>query len=345
MNLILAIKKVRRKLNRQGQLFFSRRRAHAARKKIIQHKGGSVIDRKTKRQIKSYAKKRFGSSSFWPWLAVYTEVRGGFKRGWIPDDYYWVILLEKHNPENARIGEYKTFDFKMFPDFALQPLMTKIGSNYYDGNGRKIPAARAKELLREYNREVVVKEDLGTCGHQIKFLASRELDLEQYAQIPSYIVQPAIEQHEQLQRLSPKAVCSLRIFTFLNGDGEVRVKYTALRFGLGSSRVTNTSSGGGSCFINSNGTLDKRAHNKLGIKIGDRHPDNGVLFESVRVPNYRAMVDKCKKCHERFPYVRFIGWDVAVNRPGEPVLLEWNSEPGFWKAEALLGPFFEDNKL
>ena len=303
------------------------------------------MDWKTKREIKSYAKKRFGSSSFWPWLAVYTELRGEFKRGWVPDDYYLAVLLEKYNPEKARISEYKTFDFRMFPDFALQPLLIKIGPNYYNSENQKIPGVLTRELLQDYGGEVVVKEDLSLGGHRVEFIASRDLDLEKYSQIPSYVVQPVMEQHEQLKILSPHAVCSIRIFTFLDGKGEVKVKYTALRFGLGGSRVTNTSSGGGSCFINPNGTLDKRAHNKLGIKMGDRHPDNEVLFESVRIPNYRAMVDKCKQCHEQFPYVRFIGWDVAVNRSGDPVLLEWNSEPGFWKAEALLGPFFRDNKF
>jgi len=341
MNLISAIKKVRRKLNARGQMFFSRRRAHAARKKIIQHKGGSVVDRKTKREIKSYAKERFGSSSFWPWLAVYTELRGEFIPGWIPHDYYKYILLHKYNPEKAQISEYKTFDFRMFPNFALQPLLVKIGPNYYDEDNRKLSAVQARELLRDHKGEVVVKKDLSGKGHQVYFVESRELNLEDYAHIPSYIIQPVIEQAKQLQLFSRKSVNTVRVFTFLDKKGEAQVKYAILRFGLGDSRVDNISSGGGYVFVNPSGFLDKEAYNKIGISIGDRHPENGVLFESVRVPNYRAMVDKCRQCHEQFPYLKIIGWDVAVNQRGEPVLLEWNSTPVFGFQEALIGPMFK----
>jgi len=304
-----------------------------------------VVDWKTKREMKSYAKKRFGSSSFWPWLAVYTEIRGEFVPGWIPDDYYSAVLLDKHNPTKARISEYKTFDFRMFPDFALQPLLSKIGPNYYNGKNQKIPGVRARELLRYYGGEVVIKEDLGLGGHRVEFIAPGELNLEHYAHIPSYVVQPVIEQHEQLGAFSSKSVNTVRVYTFIDREGKVQIKYATLRFGLGDSRTDNTSSGGGYICINPNGSLNKQAYKDLGLKIGDKHPDSGVLFESVRVPNFRAILDKCKQCHGRFPYVRFIGWDVAINQSGAPVLLEWNSEPSFWELEALLGPMFQEEEF
>jgi len=342
MNLISAIKKVQGYINTRGELFFSRRRAHSIRKKIIQHKGGSVVEWKTKREMKSYAKKRFGSSSFWPWLAIYTEVRGEFVPGWIPDDYYSAVLLDKHNPTKARISEYKTFDFRMFPDFALQPLLSKVGPNYYDGNNNKVPIVRAKELLQDYNKEVVIKEDLSLGGHQVEFIAPGELNLEHYAHIPSYVVQPVIEQHEQLGAFSSKSVNTVRVFTFLDREGKVQLGQSLLRFGTGETRTDNTASGGGYVFINSDGSLKNEAYDKWGVKIRDKYPDNEVSFGSVMIPNYLGLLKKCKECHERFPYVRFIGWDVAINKSGDPVLLEWNSEPAFWPLEAIMGPMFQE---
>lgn len=341
MNVVLTIKKIRRYINTRGKLFLSRRRAFAAKKKIVRHKGASVVDWKTKLEMKSYAKKRFGATSFWPWLAVYTEIRGEFIPGWIPDDYYSAVLLDKYNPRKARISEYKTFDFRMFPDFALQPLLSKIGPNFYDGDSKKIPADKAKELLLEHNREVVLKEDLGLGGHRVKFIASGELNLEHYAHVPSYIVQPVMEQHEQLNFLNSRSVNTVRVFTYLNNNGVVEIKYAILRIGCGDSRVDNASSGGVYKFIASDGTLGHQTYNKFGINIGERHPDTKVSFSSVKIPNYNLVLEKCKASHEQFPYLRFIGWDVAINKSGEPVLLEWNSEPEIWQDEAIVGPMFE----
>ncbi len=76
MNLIQVGKKLQSQLDIRGRLFFSRRQAHSLRQKLIKRQNKKVVDRKIKRTLKSYAKKTFGSSSYWPWLALYTEIRG-----------------------------------------------------------------------------------------------------------------------------------------------------------------------------------------------------------------------------------------------------------------------------
>ena len=344
MNTIMLIKDCRQYVDTQGRLFFSRKKAKEMRDEIINDRGYSLVDKKTMREIKSYSKQRFGSQSFWPWLATYTEVRGDFQPGWIPDDYYSVVLLDRYNPENMRMSEYKTFDNKIFPDFIVKPLMLKIGNNFYDSDRIQITQNEAEDLLRDYDKEIVIKEDLGLGGSQVRFAESRTFDFKSMAQLSNYIIQPVVNQHEDLKRLGSKAVCTIRVFTYLNEDGSVDLKFAYLRFGIGESRVDNTKSGGGYCFVTASGNLAEMGYETRAEKIGNKHPDSGVLFNSITVPSYHKAIEKCTSSHKEFPYARFIGWDVAINEAGKPVLLEWNTDPGFWNAEALKGPFFpKDN--
>ncbi len=52
--------------------------AHKDRKRVIKRKGKSVVNREVKKTIKEYARERFGSKAYWPYLAYYTEMRGEF---------------------------------------------------------------------------------------------------------------------------------------------------------------------------------------------------------------------------------------------------------------------------
>src|SRR5699024_5915173 len=93
----------------------SRDRAHYIRKKVISIHGKKIVNKKEKSVIKEYCKKTFESKAYWPWLALYTELRGEFKEGWIPHDYYRFIILPKMNPEKyMRFSEAKAMDHIIF---------------------------------------------------------------------------------------------------------------------------------------------------------------------------------------------------------------------------------------
>jgi len=109
----------------------SRKQAHSIREIIVKRNGKSVVDKTVLKKIKKYSHDVFGSADYWPWLATYTELRGRFIEGWIPDDYYTLELIPRLNPRHlAMISTIKTFDHHLYDEFAIKPLAVRISGTY-----------------------------------------------------------------------------------------------------------------------------------------------------------------------------------------------------------------------
>lgn len=290
------------------------------------------MDSTTLSDIKKYAKRELGSASYWPWLVLYTEIPEKFIPGWIPQDYYRFVLLKKFNSDLAmQISESKNFDVHLFPDFALKPVFYKISGNYYTPDFKLLEEKVLSDRLKKTESDLVVKESFGWQGKQVAFFNSAEFKLDQLRNEKDYTVQPAIEQHEKLKKIHPSSVNTIRVNTFLGENGEPVVMNALLRFGNGGSRVDNSSNGGSICFINKDGRCDKWSYNYYSSKSGTRHTDSGVEFSKIKIPGYSRVLQKCLECHKKFPFARVIGWDVAISKDGEPVLIEWNTNcPSLW---------------
>ncbi len=338
----VSLKAFGERITEDVRFHLSRRQAKATLKKIRGLKASQTVDSSVLKTIKAYSKKQFGSSSYWPWLAVYTEVRGRFMPGWIPQDYYRFVLLKKYNPELAmQVSATKTLDHHFFPDFSLRPVLIKIAGNLYSPEGELLNQREIDQLLYKQNGELVIKEAGGWQGKQISFTTVQKFKISSLSPIKNYVIQQALRQHEVLNNLHPQSVNTIRVYTYLNPDGYPEKKFAALRFGIGGTRVDNTSSGGRYCFIDSGGNCEHHSYDGLGFKKGTEHPDTGVRYRDIQIPNYSGVIEKCLHSHKKFPYARFIAWDAAINRDGTPVLIEWNTkEPGVWLSEALKGPLW-----
>lgn len=323
----------------------SRSKAHRLRKELIKKNGTSVVTKEIKRIMKNYAQNRFGKSSFWPYLALYTEVRGEYMDGWMPFDYYKFVLLPKINPlPAASITGIKTFVHRLFNDFAITPLFCYISGMFFKADMQLIKDEEVKDFLNNYNDILVIKEEGGRGGKQVNFVKPGEFDFNMLKKNKNYVIQPHIKQYKALQDLYPHSVNTFRVTTYFNNGGDVRVLFVVLRFGLDGSKVDNVSSGGNFLFFELDGSPNSQAINALGLNIGERHKNTGYLFSDLHIPAFEYMLEKCKTAHKSYPYVRLIGWDVCINFEGEPKLIECNScEPGFSYYEAKFGPFFTDN--
>ena len=332
-------------LKKRLLMIISRRQARKARKKFVRAEGRSVLTRQIKRSIKEYARERFGSSAFWPYLALYTEVRGEFIRGWIPFDYFLYDLEPRLNPAVYReLGNLKTFDYRLFGDFAVKPLFLYVSGIFLNSDYEVIGEKELKKILSDHDQEIVVKQEFGWGGNQVMFIHASEFKTELLQKGINYVIQPLIKQYKVLNDLNPDSVNTFRVTTFLKRDGSIDVVFVILRFGIDGSRVDNLVAGGQCIAIDPSGRPSSMAYNELGHKGGEMHKNTGFRFADLNIPMFPEIIAKCKSEHQQYPYIRLIGWDVCLDEKGLPRLLEWNTgRPTFDMEDALLGPFFPDD--
>jgi hypothetical protein len=321
-----------------------RNEAHRLRKEVIKKKGKSVLNRHVKKTIKEYTKQRFGKTAFWPYLALYTEIRGEFIKGWLPYDYYRFVLLPKINPKpGLYLSTQKTYDYRLFGEFAIRPLFIFVSGMFFNPAMEIVEKSQVKNFLSDYDDIIVVKEDSGYGGKQVRIIHSNSLIIEELKANKNYIIQPYVKQFKVLNDLYPESVNDFRVTTYLKKDGSVTVLFVALRFGADGSKVDNVTSGGSCLFFDLTGKPSKYTYDELGFQTGDRHKNTGFLFSSIIIPTFHVMLEKCKNAHKIYPYSRLIAWDCCIDSSGDPKLLEWNTNnPEFTSLDAKFGPLWAE---
>jgi hypothetical protein len=298
-----------------------------------------VVDAALKRRIKDYCKTNFGSENYWPWIALYTEIRGEFIEGWVPDDYYRFELLKKWNYNSLyKLSALRSYDHKLFPDTAVHPIIIKAGRTLYDVNLKQVSVSEAMNILATVNKEVVIKEVSGSGGTGISFLDSNRVDEKLLSQNVDYIIQPALAQEPGLEKLNKNSLNTFRVYSYIDENGKCTVRKLFVKMGKEGSRVDNIAMGGNYIPVDGQGFLEEYSYNGMGIK--KKHGKE--IYPSNQLPYYDRLIEVCVDAHKKFPFVRFVGWDVAINSDAEPVIIEWNSgHPLFWVYEATSGPFWD----
>ena len=325
----------------------SREKAHQIRKKIIAEKGFSVVDNKTKNQIKKYCKSVFGSSSYWPWIAVYTEVRGKFLEGWIPDEYYSYKMLPQLNPGKKSYNSLtKSLEYRIFGEYCIKPLIIIVNNLTYDGNYQIINIEKAKSILNEFDSEVVIKKDAGLSGKAVNFMHSKSIDPGKWLGTGSYIIQPVVKQHESISKIYPHSVNTIRVMTYMDSNSNVNISCIVFRVGSNLSRLDNVATGGRLLALDSNGQSSSHAYNNIGTAFETHHPDTGFCYKDISIPSIDSIKDFCIEAHYKYPYVGIVGWDVYLDEFTKPKLIEWNANhPVFWILEAIVGPMYDVKEL
>lgn len=340
------VKKAGLSIRHMRRLYYSRQAAKRNLEQIRSEQGRQVVSRKILKEIKEYARARYGSAGFWPWLAVYTELRGEFLEGWVPDDFFSYSLLPYFNPEGiTELSICKTFDHRLFPGLTIEPVAVVLNKCGYTPELSPMTDTKFYNLLQKLNnQELVVKREGAPSGEDIRFSPARDIIKEWFSEGENYVLQPAVEQHAALDRLHPSSIATIRVTTFLGKDGSISVKHRSLRFGAGSSKVVNTS--GMFSFINSEGFVRSNIRSRIGTDLGEVHPDSGIRLPGFNVPSLQESVELCKKAHYRIPLLRFIAWDLYIEPDGTPKLIEWNTVfPGMWENDALIGPLWSTEEI
>lgn len=187
---------------------------------------------------------------------------------------------------------------------------------------------------------VFAKPDVGESGKGIQRLKRRDfVDLQaMYLYIKEAgfgVIEEELTQHQDLNRLYPGSINSLRIVTLLTGTAdawEPRCIYAVIKMGSGGKFVDNLENGGLFCPLNKEtGEITGVGHTS-DLRTLEKHPDTGISLIGYEIPYVKEAIELCKKAALEEPKMRFLGWDVCIT-PDGPVIIEGNDYPGydFWQ--------------
>jgi len=216
-------------------------------------------------------------------------------------------------------------------------LVDPVGRARYTTHG-----ALAELLVREGGR-YIWKPENGRRGQRIvllevadgRLVARRGTDTRPF-EFPSrggavMLLERAVEQHAFWQALSPTSVNTLRVLTMWTpGDPAPFIARAVQRVGTQATLPTDNWSGGG---INAlvdleTGVLGPGRVNPYKSGREDRpythHPETGAQIQGAVLPDWPALADGALAAARCLPHAPYIGWDIAVDVTGAPVVIEGN---------------------
>ena len=262
------------------------------------------------------------------------------------DLYYFYVIpaLNRHDFKDAYLD--KNIYSLLFPDVKQPRTIIKNMNGHYYRDGKEITIDQAVEAIRNSSVNMIIKPTVETCNgegvEQLGNYSDGELKslLEQYG--INFIVQEKVVQHPDLQRVNPTSLNSMRLYTYrhLDGSYEFLYPFAHMRFGGKGAIKDNVSQGGGTCLINSDGSVDDKVYRFKNMQVSSLKEETGV--EDLVVPNYSGVIQTLIGMHKRLPYFDFVGWDVTVLPDGEPLLIEFNLVPSVEGPQMMSGPMFGD---
>ncbi len=177
---------------------------------------------------------------------------------------------------------------------------------------------------------IFCKPTSGTHGDSMEKIVINEFkgDLYDYLYNKNLIlVEEVVIQCEEMNKLYPYAINTVRIITVHKYDGEVLVVAAYQRIGNHGYIVDNYNGGGMVVPINEKtGIIEYPAVDKR-KQIYYKHPMTDTPIVGFKVPKFSSAVNLAKKAAKVIDEIRYVGWDIAITDKG-PVIIEGNEYPG-----------------
>ena len=137
-----------------------------------------------------------------------------------------------------------------------------------------------------------------------------------------HLLEERVIQHEELAKVNPSSVNTVRCITFSTKDGII-VPYCFFKAGRKGSFVDNAGAGGivvgidpdsGKCFTD--------GFTEYGEQYRE-HPESKIVFCGFELPDWQALIALCKEISSHFPKMKYLSYDLAYTDEGW-ILIEVN---------------------
>ena len=212
-------------------------------------------------------------------------------------------------------------------------------------NGKISDLEHAVDAVVNNRHDMIIKPTVETCqGHGVAKIKYEGIVREKIVELlkqyrVNFVVQNAVEQHPDLKAFNETSVNTIRLVTFRDFQGKIKVIQVLQRFGGKGAIFDNASAGGTFCAIHSDGTYDRTVHKFHTLKttrLDDSMPH--------RVPHFEKIVSVCKNMHNQLPMFNIVAWDMTVTPEGHPYIIEYNICPAP-ELQMATGPLFPKEDL
>ncbi len=187
-----------------------------------------------------------------------------------------------------------------------------------------------EKILTNTSGKLVFKIKNGGCGKKVIIKSVSEYTVDTLVpfmvKLGYDLVEEYIQQHDEINRLAPTAVNTVRVITQLKEDKTVDIVGCRLRISV-EGVVDNLAAGNIAAFINpetgvitGNGVYSDITKNEV-----EFHPITGVRISGFQIPYWKETIALVKEIACVDFRNRSIGWDIAITTTG-PDLIEGNRE-------------------
>ena len=262
-----------------------------------------------------------------------------FAYGFLPDEFF-VYELEHKSPEEIKeyisnrelsnyiyehndiididifLNKYKTYS-RFKPYFRREAVSCAKNSDF----------GKFSEFVKKH--PVYVRKNVGLSkGDSVELIDSRAMGkserqlFDEMLSAGSYIVEERVIQSDQMSRLNPSSVNTVRCITFMT-DAGAYIGPCFLKVGRGNSFVDNGGKGGILIGINGQtGVLDTIGYDEF-LNEYPQHPDTKHDFKGFQLPEWNELKKLAIEASNQIPRVKYIGWDFAHTAQGW-VIIEGN---------------------
>ena len=301
------------------------------------------------RDIQAYYTKMLGCRIPTYWHQYHYSRNGFFSTKYVPSSEYHINMVYRLNYYDFRMAYVdKAIYDVFFRDINRPKTIVKNVNGYFSDGEKAITREDAIERCRNLGGAVVKPTLVGMRGQGVRLFSTIEgkmSDGDTVDQLFSsykvnFIIQERAMQHEEMARLNPTSLNTIRVLTYRD-TRQVYPMYAIARIGRMGQMVDNLSAGGLFADIDlCSGKIRERGFSSP----KENHimkTDSGVLLDGFQIPSFGKVISMAKELHTRLPYFNLIGWDFGVDEKGEPLLIEWNRNPDIFSQTAH-GPAFGD---
>lgn len=299
-----------------------------------------------KKEIDDFYIKNLGHKIDYRYHTYYFSRNNFFSPKYVPSSLYQARIVSRLNDMRVRDAYVDKNQFEtLFPQIKHPKAIIKCINGYYYHENHPISEKDAIHLCNTSVKDLVIKPSLESShGDNVELLkAQNALSNDALIKLfntygKHFIIQERIEQHMDMSALNPTSVNTVRLLTYRR-DNTIELLYAVARIGRKGEFIDNESKGGITCKINKDGCLNKFAYGSLNEgKI--TQTDSGVIIDNYKIPSYNKIVEIVKTLHLNLPYFNLAGWDIAIEKDGAPLFIEWNLRTEL--SQTAAGPAFGD---